>query len=81
MKSLRLTRFSHRNFYQFWLRFQYDQRAQDMVEYAMLSAFAATVVTAFFPQMISASINNILNEVRIYLNIAAGSRKSADYFN
>ncbi len=64
--------------YQAWLRFQYDRRAQDMIEYAMLAASAAAVISAVFPQALTSNLKHVIWTVRGYLKVAAGTRKSFD---
>ena len=51
-------------FYIGWLqRLARDQRGQDMIEYALLGAFVAVVVAAFFPTQIGPNITMVFSKV------------------
>ena len=62
--------------YHGWMRFQYDRRAQEMIEYALLAASAAAIVSAIFPNALTSHLKEIISTVRAYLRMAAGTRKS-----
>ncbi|MEZ5400731.1 MAG: Flp family type IVb pilin [Bryobacteraceae bacterium] len=47
-----------------------DRRAQDMIEYALLAAFLAVAVAAFFPLDIAPNISTVFSRVTSYLNAA-----------
>jgi Flp pilus assembly pilin Flp len=47
-----------------------DCRGQDLIEYALLGAFIAVVVAAFFPTMIGPNISTILSKVSSQLAAA-----------
>jgi Flp pilus assembly pilin Flp len=47
-----------------------DRRGQDLIEYALLGAFIAVVVAAFFPTMIGPNISTILSKVSSQLAAA-----------
>lgn len=50
------------------LRLKRDQRAQDLIEYALLAAFIAVAIAAFFPTDIAPNISKTFSKVNIYLN-------------
>ena len=45
------------------LRLRLDRRGQDMIEYALLGAFIAVTVAAFFPTQIAPSIMTVFSKV------------------
>jgi len=49
-----------------------DKRAQDLIEYALLAAFIAVAVAAFFPADIAPSICSIFSKITGRLNQAPG---------
>ena len=63
--------------YHGWMRFQYDRRAQEMIEYALLAASAAAIVSATFPQALTSHLRDVIWTVRAYLRMAAGTRRSS----
>lgn len=50
-----------------------DQRAQDLIEYALAAAFLAVAASAFFPPSIAPAITSIWNRVVQILTQASGS--------
>lgn len=56
-----------------WLRgarLDRDNRGQDMIEYALLAAFLAVAVAAFFPLDIAPSISTVFSKVVTILDSA-----------
>lgn len=61
-------------FFYAWLgQLARDKRGQDMIEYALLGAFIAVVVAAFFPTMIGPNISTVLSKVASELITAGNS--------
>jgi Flp pilus assembly pilin Flp len=61
-------------FFYTWLgQLARDRRGQDMIEYALLGAFIAVVVAAFFPTMIGPNISTVFSKVASQL-INAGNQ-------
>jgi len=55
-----------------WLhRLARNQRGQDMIEYALLGAFIAVVVAAFFPTQIGPNITMVFSKVTTQLMSAS----------
>ncbi len=50
------------------LRLKRDQRAQDLIEYALLAAFIAVAVAAIFPTDIAPNISKTFSKVTTLLN-------------
>jgi Flp pilus assembly pilin Flp len=46
-----------------WIRLLSDNRAQDMIEYALLAAAIAVVVAGFLPPAIMPSVSTIFSKV------------------
>jgi Flp pilus assembly pilin Flp len=46
-----------------WIRLLSDNRAQDMIEYALLAAAVAVVVAGFLPPAIMPSVSTIFSKV------------------
>jgi len=60
-----------------WLqRCSRDRLGQDMIEYALLGAFVAVVVAAFFPTQIGPNINTIFSKVTVSL-VSAGNQSGS----
>ena len=49
--------------YGLWIRLRSDNRAQDMIEYALLAAAIAVIVAGFLPPAIMPSISTIFSKV------------------
>jgi Flp pilus assembly pilin Flp len=49
--------------YGLWIRLRGDNRAQDMIEYALLAAAIAVIVAGFLPPAIMPSISTIFSKV------------------
>ena len=45
-----------------------DRKAQDMIEYALLAAFLAVAVAAFFPLSIAPNISQVFSKIVGFLN-------------
>lgn len=50
------------------LRLKRDQRAQDLIEYALLAAFIAVAVAAIFPTDIAPNISKTFSKVNTLMN-------------
>jgi len=46
-----------------WKRIWRDRDGQDMIEYALLAAFIAVAVAAFFPTDIAPSISSVFSKI------------------
>jgi Flp pilus assembly pilin Flp len=46
-----------------WIRLLSDNRAQDMIEYALLAAAIAVIVAGFLPPAIMPSVSTIFSKV------------------
>jgi Flp pilus assembly pilin Flp len=53
------------------VRFWREQRGQDLIEYALMAAFVAVAVAAFFPTDIAPNISSVFSKVVHYLNLSA----------
>ena len=51
-------------------RFLLDRRGQDLIEYALLTAFIAVAVAAFLPPTVAPAISNIFSKVSSLLGRA-----------
>jgi Flp pilus assembly pilin Flp len=49
--------------YRLWIRLRSDNRAQDMIEYALLAAAIAVIVAGFLPPAIMPSVSTIFSKV------------------
>ncbi len=49
--------------YGLWIRLRSDNRAQDMIEYALLAAAIAVIVAGFLPPAIMPSVSTIFSKV------------------
>ena len=53
-----------------FLRILVDRRGQDLIEYALISAFVAVAVAAFLPPTVAPSISGIFSKVSSLLDRA-----------
>jgi Flp pilus assembly pilin Flp len=49
--------------YRVWIKLRADNRAQDMIEYALLAAAIAVIVAGFLPPAIMPSVSTIFSKV------------------
>ncbi len=56
------------NYWVYSLNIWRDRRAQDMIEYALLAAFLAVAVAAFFPLSIAPNISTVFSKIEGMLN-------------
>ena len=54
----------------FLLRIAVDRRGQDLIEYALITAFVAVAVAAFLPPTVAPAISNIFSKVSSLLGRA-----------
>ncbi|HBY60271.1 MAG TPA: Flp family type IVb pilin [Solibacterales bacterium] len=53
-------------------RFYLDNRGQDLIEYALLTAFVAVAVSAFLPPNVAPAISGIFSRISMYLSKTPG---------